>query len=319
MRTNHNSEVYKKMASFAKVEKQAHKLAVEMYRDGEIASLGTQRNYESCLKTFGEWLKWELREDKVSLRDLTIEQAQNYLKERAEQVGQKTLDQDRQALQKLLHHTGKLDEKTNLAVIKADKQQDLHSRAYTAEQVKAIQEHQSDRNALATELAYKCGLRAHELLTIQKAELQKADNRIDQKNNDKLFHNEKFRGREGERYTVVGKGGLCREISVPKELADRLEQRKLSEPIITTDRKVKYEQHYDIGGGNKWSSSFNRASNEVCSWSNGAHGLRHSYAQERVSELQRKENGDHSYEESKAIVSLEMGHFRENITETYLR
>ena len=51
-------------------------------------------------------------------------------------------------------------------------------------------------------------------------------------------------------------------------------------------------------------------------FSNGGHGLRHSYAQERMAELK-------SLGLARAIaletVSQELGHFRAEITEVYLR
>ncbi|MDN4711067.1 site-specific integrase, partial [Vibrio parahaemolyticus] len=66
----------------------------------------------------------------------------------------------------------------------------------------------------------------------------------------------------------------------------------------------------------KWSNSFSAASKRVLGWSEGAHGLRHSYAQERMHELQKAGfNRDLALE----TVSQEMGHFRPEITEVYLR
>jgi hypothetical protein len=50
--------------------------------------------------------------------------------------------------------------------------------------------------------------------------------------------------------------------------------------------------------------------------STGAHGLRHAYAQERMRELQ---NRGVPYKEARAILSQELGHFREDVVETYLR
>ena len=57
------------------------------------------------------------------------------------------------------------------------------------------------------------------------------------------------------------------------------------------------------------------ASERVLGWSTGAHGLRHSYAQERMAELQASLSRDAAL----TTVSQEMGHFRPEITETYLR
>ena len=48
----------------------------------------------------------------------------------------------------------------------------------------------------------------------------------------------------------------------------------------------------------------------------GAHGVRHTYAQERVIELQRQH---YRFEDAKEVVSQEMGHFRADIIDTYLR
>ena len=59
-----------------------------------------------------------------------------------------------------------------------------------------------------------------------------------------------------------------------------------------------------------------RASTTVLGWSKGGHGLRHSYAQDRVMELQTLRL---SQEAAKEVVSQELGHFRPEITDTYLR
>ena len=166
---------------------------------------------------------------------------------------------------------------------------------------------QTERNALATEIAHAAGLRAHELHTLQRIEERKPDPRPALK--------EKFTGRDGERYTVKGKGGLVREILIPQSLAERLEERRLNQPMQITDRGVNYTSYYDINGGNRWSSSFSAASNRALTWSAGAHGLRHSYAQERMNELQKSM----AYEKALEVVSQEMGHFRRDITEVYLR
>ena len=70
-----------------------------------------------------------------------------------------------------------------------------------------------------------------------------------------------------------------------------------------------------IAYGKSFSAAFTRASNQVLGWSGGAHGLRHTYAQERMSELQCHMTRDLALE----VVSQELGHFRPEITEVYLR
>ncbi|WP_210448031.1 site-specific integrase [Vibrio crassostreae] len=299
------------MAKFAKnvdpkavAEKQAANVMKQM-QGKHLSSVGTVRNYEERLTIVAQHTNAHFQ---CGLRDLTVDKAHQYLMDRATEVGQKTLDMERQAIQSMMQNvTGKLSQSEKLNVIKSDQQQILPSRAYTTEQTKLVSDAQTERNALATEIAHAAGLRAHELHTLQ---------RIDERTPaPRPALEEKFTGREGVRYTVEGKGGLVREVLIPQTLAERLEDRRLEQPMQITDRGVNYTSHYDINGGNRWSSSFTTASNRTLNWSSGAHGLRHSYAQERMSELQTSM----PYEKALEVVSQEMGHFRADITEVYLR
>lgn len=123
-------------------------------------------------------------------------------------------------------------------------------------------------------------------------------------------------GREGQRYSVIGKGGLIREVMIPDNLAQHLEDRRLDQAIKVIDRNIIYQQHYAIQAGRNWSQSFSRSSQHVLVWSNGAHGLRHSCTQERMDEL-RSQGLTREY--ALEVVSQELGHFRPDITEIYLR
>lgn len=104
---------------------------------------------------------------------------------------------------------------------------------------------------------------------------------------------------DGVRYVVTGKGGLTREIFVPKDLATQLEQRRLPGPIRVRHRGVFYVQKFDIAGSKKFTDPFAKASERALGWSTGAHGLRHSYAQDRLKNLIK--NSD--YETAKETVS----------------
>lgn len=294
------------MAKFASFEKQGAKQAASIMKQLQgkvIQSVGTVRNYEQALSKFCTFLASQ----KIHIKDIEgDDQALSYLSQRAEQVGQKALDLDRQSIQAALMHIGAINDR--LPVIKSEHQQVLKSRAYTVDQVAMIVQRQSDKHALATEIAHAAGLRAHELITLAPATERPADHRPALAS--------KFEGRDGVLYTVEGKGGLCREVLLPKDLADRLEDRRLGESKEVTDRGVRYEQRYDIGAGKQFSDSFSKASDRALDWSTGAHGLRHSYAQERMDELQSM-----GYDRDTALetVSQEMGHFRPDITEVYLR
>lgn len=275
-----------------------------------LQSVGTVRNYEEALSRVAQYANRELV---IGLREITPAQAEQYLRERAPEVGQKTLDMERQAIQAMMHHVSRqLPEGQRLEVIKTTKENPAplaeQARAYSSAQVNAIIERQTERNALSTAIAYATGLRSHELYTLQKSELRAPDLRP--------VHDSKFSGLDGQRYTVEGKGGLVREIVIPATLAERLEARRLDTPERITDRGIHYTQHYDIGAGKSWAKSFSEASERALGFTNGAHGLRHSYAQNRMIDTQKS---GLNRTQAQLVTSQELGHFRPDITETYLR
>lgn len=296
------------MPSFRKANKQAahavkQKLQIGKARHGKardkkVHSLGTARNYTQSLTRLTQWLQHNRLGD---LKNLTAETAHEYLERRGQEVSQKTLDQERQAIQL---HLG-----IALPVIKSELTQALKSRAYTQEQTYLIAQAQTPKHQLATQLALAAGLRAHELLTLRRKEEQAASHHRE-------WSAQRFLGREGEIYTVVGKGGLIREVLLPFDLARQLENHRLQNPLTVQDRKIHYRQYYAIGGGKAWSSSFSAASKRALGWSHGAHGLRHTYAQWRMEELQQR---GLLYSQALTIVSQELGHFRPGITEVYLK
>lgn len=197
------------------------------------------------------------------------------------------------------------DLKAKLESVQSKVETILGHRAYTAEQVQLVMNHQSQKMAFSTELAYRCGLRAHELLTIERASDKPADKRFYSDGREKNLSS-KFDGMgEGVRYVVTGKGGLTREIFVPKNLAEKLEQKRLQEPVRVRDRGVFYVQKYDLSGGKKFTDSFAKASERALGWSTGAHGLRHSYAQERLKNLTK----NYDYETAKETALPRDGHF----------
>jgi integrase len=287
--------VTKGKVSFRNARAQAQHAARSLH----LESQGTERNYEQALKGVAEYLKEQKLGD---LRNLDKEKAELYLEMRSQEIGQKTLDLDRQAIQALIGQ--------KLEVVKSEKEQTLKSRAYTTKQAHIVASAQTERNALATLIAENAGLRAHELLTLRPAHQRPADTHRE-------YRKDRFSHRENTRlYTVEGKGGLCREIAIDNALAAKLEERRLEKPQQIYDRHIGYQQHYDIGGGKSWSDSFSKASSRELGWSNGAHGLRHAYAQQRMNTLQ---GAGYAYRQALAVVSEEMGHFRPDITEVYLR
>ena len=238
--------------------------------EGRIHSVRTAQAYTQGLSTFTSFIQENQLGD---LKTATAQVAQLYLAERQESGhSQKTLDQDRQSIQ---CHLGQPLER-----VKALKKTILSTRSYTIGQIRIIAAHQGKRNALATEIAYAAGLRAHELQTLHPTGERPASTHRE-------WRADRFTGRGGARYTVQGKGGLIREVRIPHDLVARLEAIRFGVPKTIIDRGVHYQKHYDIGGGKNWSTSFSRVSESQLGWSRGGHGLRHSFAQERMSELQR--------------------------------
>ncbi len=303
------------MAKFAKQKPLQQRQAAQVMKELQgrvLQSIGTVRNYEAALARAAEFA---IREQIAGgLCGMTLADAKRFQEQRAQELGQKALDMERQALQCMFQHVTNVlptradGRPSRLPVIKSELDQALKSRAYTHEQLGLLRQAQSERNALSTEIAHAAGLRAHELLTLRRASERRPD--------DRPARAEKFRGRDGVLYTVHGKGGLVRHVLLPQHLADRLEERRLEAPRRVTDRGVHQQQQYDLAGGQRWSNSYSSASNRALGWSAGAHGLRHSYAQERMRELQLSGLSRHDALET---VSQEMGHFRPDITEVYLR
>jgi len=289
-------------------EQQAFSVTKDFTRNNILDSIRTVDNYRGALKSVAKNMQQYGLGD--LLRGLTPETANSYLNIRAEEVRQSQLNMERQAIQCMMHNITKTLDKNNKldSSIKSKRETIEASRSYTPEQVHAIASAQNERNALATEIAYAAGLRAHELLTLQRIEERAPSNRSALES--------KFNGRDGVSYTVQGKGGLVRKVVLPHSLSERLESKRLDTANTVSDRDINYRSQYDIAGGQRWSNSFSAASNRALGWSSGAHGVRHSYAQERMSELQ---NQRLNYTTRLETVSQEMGHFRPDITEVYLR
>jgi len=271
------------MKQFAKPRNQARKavsrvLALGQPRhgnsgDGKIHSVGTARTYEQSLKLVVEW---DRANGGNGINSIDRARAIAYLTDRAKQVTQKTLDRDRQALQIL---PGLTDLPRIKSAVRTSGHGDM-GRAYTPEQIAMVAAAQEGPNRLATEIASAAGLRAHELFTLRPLHERPASSH-------RTWSADRFVGmRNVTRYTVVGKGGLVREVAIPAALVERLEEMRLPAPHQVTDRSVHYETRYDLRGGHAWSQSYSDAAKRVLGWSTGAHGIRHTYAQIRLRTIQ---------------------------------
>ena len=125
---------------------------------------------------------------------------------------------ERQAIQAMtVNVTGQLPPGATLPVVKSVEPHRPKPRAYSPVQVRAVAARQDERNALATEIVHASGIRAHELLTLGRPAEQPQDDRRDRSHlTGTAAEGMKFAGRAGVVYTVVGKGGLVREVLLPR-------------------------------------------------------------------------------------------------------
>jgi integrase len=305
------------MSVFASVENRSARQALSVAKalNDSVPEIGTNNNYKTQLKEAALWIN---REHNLSLRGMSVDLAKDYLEQRSETHSQSTLDMSRHALEHMMKDVTKVLEKDSTLIrevgnrISSDLKADLKSRAFTGNQLNAITERMRDRTLLSVQLCHQAGLRVHELYTLAHSSEQPASERAQHK----VLEN-KFLGSQGKVYTVKGKGGLIREVLIPTKLVEKLEEQRLATKHTVTDRGIIYKEvRYDLAGGKQLSSAFSAACKRTLAKHRGPHGLRHTYAQNRMQTL-RKHGLQRT--ESLAIVSRELGHFRKEITEVYLR
>jgi integrase len=262
-----------------------------------VRSVGTERAYRLVIFQYLRWLRdLRIEINSVQTTDMMLE----FLDDYSECHRQKSVDQARQALQKVFS--------VSLSLVESAIETVVYDRSYNFDELEQIIGHQTFANQLGSLLAFDAGLRAHECITIRRRdEGSPSDHRE--------WSPLRFRGlTDFVIYLVVGKGGLTREIALSRELSDLLLTRERPTPIIVRDREVNYESWFDIGGGQALSQSFTRASKLALGWSSGLHGLRHSFARRRMATLLTL----FPPREALLILSQELGHFRPAATLCYL-
>lgn len=262
-----------------------------------VRSRGTAVAYRNCLSNFlsfraaggyphaGPFLRVEMDEF-LFLSSLTWQQ--------------KTVDQHRQALCKMFS--------VDLPRYKAAIPSYVRGRAYTETEFERILQATGPKHRLAVALLYHCGLRTEEVLRIY-------DIGLSPPSPDRPWPDDLFAGlKEFVLCTCTGKGGLTRKIAIPLWLYVNLEQHRLTQSATTRNRGKSFKSHFDIVGGQALSMAFTRASKIALGFSLGAHGLRYSYIQRRLAQL---ESLNFSPLDRLSICSSEVGHFRNDITLHY--
>jgi len=263
-----------------------------------IHSIGSQRIFVNNIVSFARFLEVNRA---GNLKCFPPDAAETYLYARSLRIGESQLESDRWALQIL---TGR-----RLPRFKSARPQQLKPRAYTAEQIAAVTRHQTPLYAFSTWLAAANGLRTMELITIGPLELQPPDLRP-----VPVYLHAYLP--EGVLYSVRGKGRLIRTILVAMPFVDFLESRRRPAPIRVLHEGRHLTSYYDIPGGKRWAASFSQACRRTFGDTAGAHGLRHTYTQERIDTLL---GNDIPETHARKAVSVEIGHFRQDVIDLYLR
>lgn len=297
------------MTRFRKLEEIAHHYVIKKSAHGQarsalkekrgkcITSIATENKYKNCVRIFLRWCT----ENEYSTTRVSTDRVHLFLKFSADRLRQKSLDGYRQALN-LVFET---EAQFVLSLVSTN----LEHRAYTSEQILFLQSTSDEPLSLSILIAARAGLRAIELDTISRPDELSEDKRD--------WSNDRFFGfTNSKEFVVIGKGGLRRKVQVPDELAESLECRRLPKPQVVTQRGIHYTKRYGIIGGHKFSQQFSRLSKREFGWSNGAHGLRHSYAQDRMLYLQLH---GFTWNAALEVVSQELGHFSTANTLAYMR
>jgi hypothetical protein len=262
-----------------------------------IASIGTARSFQQCLRDF---LRWRVAGGTSLDAPVTRVELEEYLLQESSRWRQKTVDQHRQALSLVFCVT--------LTSFEAEVPTITVGRACPQQDMELIATRQESHNSLGTRLTFHSGLRATDVYELREAhELQPEPNRP--------WRDDLFAGLiDGVIYRTVGKGGLARSVWIPQELHQELQTRRLDTPMTIIDRDVERIVRFNVGGGQALSQSFSSVSNRALGFSTGIHGCRHAYAQNRLETLLKM---GYSPIDCLEIISQEMGHLRPDISLVY--
>jgi len=275
----------------------------------ELRSNRTVGHYRDNLRRAAEHIE---REHQVkNLKSITTEQAQQYINQRIDDGLQaKTVQAYAQALE-TLPGVGKLDTPSRSIDDKP-----TNSRAYTSKQIQEIKNVVSDRSQVAIQIQHETGCRVQDLASIRLYNERPIINaRV-----DRLIP-ERFVGREDwVKVTFIGKGGHEYESRIRPETAADMERYRLAQDRMFTNRGLNKDnpipQRYNLPAGKNLSDLFTNASTRALGFSNGAHGVRHTFAQDRVAELQA---AGRTWSQALEQTSQSMGHYRSEEIHTYLR
>lgn len=271
------------------------------FRHCNQGSYKTRERYEDGVKSFGKFLADAFK--KQNLNNIKPKHLFAYV-EFMQDVGYSAsyvttnLSAIRFFYDQIGNDSSKLPSNNKLGAISRSKAERIgDNKAWTSLEVESFIRHAGEvgheRYGDMTRLSSQLGLRLHEVCRLDKNHLRQALN-------------------EGK-LTIKGKGGLVRTIPVyNKELIQRLyDSIGRGEKVFIRDGEQTHKVMKNIQ-----MFIYNNQKEFSCKDKNVTfHGLRHYYAQQRYSELIGRGLTDL---QARKVVSLELGHYRINITEIYL-
>lgn len=247
------------------------------------------------------------------LKDITQQQAQAYIDQRLlEKIRVRTVQGYAKALEMLPLV------KDLVVPSRASDKRDKPSqtRAYTREQIRAIHQHiATPAECLAIQILQESGCRAKDFASIRlEAERPVKNARLSK------LHPDRFAGRENwVKVSFIGKGGHEYVSTISSKTAEELAKYRLPQPRDFRERNqpnVVTKQYYDLPAGLNLSTIWSAASRQVFFTSRGLHGLRHTFAQERLREMLQ---AGMTWDKARECVSQQMGHYRISELDTYLK
>jgi len=294
--------------------------------DGKIRCFNTANQYEGIYRRFSEWMEKE--GISTPLNKATQEHVERYLEVRRHEIKDTNLANHRTALQihlRNIHPKIHAKEPIELARFKSTVGEPKSApRALNREQVKrCISGARTIQQKVAIAATYEGGLRTKELITLCPLHERPVTHREEDwlpaaTSVSKETLPERFSGGREHwvRYSVIGKGKLPREVRLSPTTAKMVESLRFEKSIGRKDRGIGYEQRYDLAAGQALSESFREICIKANGFTPGVHGLRHSFAQERLQELMADGRTE---SEAKAILTQETGHWSESNLKYYMR
>jgi integrase/recombinase XerD len=255
---------------------------VELGKTPYLYHHNTLKKYLNAGINFGEWVKAKSGGKINNLGRMEEKHVVEYIQHlKDNKYSPYTIKQIGAAIAKLGEAIGRPNWRNIANAATADVKRSKKSRAYGKNCERVIEAVAQEDTKMILSLAAIVGLRISEALNVRASDL------------------------DGRMLRVKGKGGLVRIVELPDEILEKLK------PFMEIKPSGKVF--------NKDPSSVQRALRKACETlkieCKGVHGLRHDYAVNRYTELR---DGGFEEEDSKRVVSKELGHTRVKITDAYL-